>query len=193
MKSKKIDITDVFQDLFQNIRNDFFPRWDKDNIWRLNFDPYLPAIARCMNKEKVIIFQSIREPNEEFDQLLIHEIAHAVTNDRHGKKWQNRFLNAAKKAESLGRKSLAKSIREEVKLYQAMAQPMNAKMIYEAIQDTVWESEGKASYDTVIAHVIVGLYPDEIERRYKKCRRVYDEALKDCMEYFEEKDEYDEL
>ena len=49
MKSKLLDITSMLQETFENIRNDFFPRWDKDNLWQLKLDPSLPEVR--INKQ----------------------------------------------------------------------------------------------------------------------------------------------
>ena len=132
-------------------------------------------------KEKRIVINYLSSNKDEMDSLLIHEITHAVTSDRHGKQWQNRFLNAAKQAEKMGRISLAKAIRDEVKKFQNMSPPPNAEMIYQQVQDIVLGTEGRMPYEAIIEHISrgIGLRPEEMEKRFKKCRKVYDSAVED--------------
>jgi len=119
------------------------------------------------------------------DSLLIHEITHAVSSDKHGKQWQNRCLKAAKQTDKMGRKSLAKAIRDDVKMFQNMSPPPNTEMIYQKIRDLVLvtevETEGLWPYEKIIKYISweVGLDPEEIEKRFKKCRKVYDSAVED--------------
>ncbi len=46
------------------------------------------------------------------DDLLVHEICHAVTNGSHGKAWQRRMEIAARRADELGR-AVAKLLRQK--------------------------------------------------------------------------------
>lgn len=175
----------ILQKTFEQTRKDFFPRWDKDNEWRIELNLNFLWKGRCENKRKTIVINPLRCDKGEIQILLIHEIAHAVTSDKHGKQWQNRYLKAAKQAEEMGRNSLAKAIRDEVKMYQNMSPPPNAKMIYERIQEIVLETEveteGIWPYEKIIKNISweIGLDPEEMEKRFKKCRKVYDSAVED--------------
>src|SRR5207253_1787653 len=89
--------------------------------------------GRCDSKRRVIeiVIQHI-DPNER-DNLLIHEICHAVANGSHGKAWQDRMEKAAKRADELDRDRLAKRLRQEIVNYQDFAE--GREQAYQTIQD----------------------------------------------------------
>ena len=83
-KAEKDQMMNALEKRFEQIRKDFFPRWDKGNVWQIKLDTSLPGHGRCDKKEKTIVIQRVTDDNDKMDSLLIHEIAHAVTTDGHG-------------------------------------------------------------------------------------------------------------
>lgn len=101
---------------FQRIKKEFFQSWDKKNQWRIRQDKRYkrPGYAECQAERKTIkvnlhnldnLHRKISE--DDVDQLIIHEICHAVVNRYHGPNFLKQLKEARLHAESIGRRSLA--------------------------------------------------------------------------------------
>jgi len=128
----------------------------------------------------------ISNSDDELYKLLIHEIAHAVIDGSHGVRWMNRYEKAGKIAEKIGRKGLAESIYVEIGKYKESPKE-TAEMLHQKIWDTVLDisfdpslKRVDPSYDAIIEHIArgYGCYREEFEAKYKKCRKVFNEAMK---------------
>lgn len=104
---------------FQRIKREFFPRWDKNNQWRIRQDKRYkrPGYAECQAERKTIKVNLYKLDNlnrniseDDVDQLIIHEICHAVVNQYHGPNFYKRIKEVRLHAESIGRRSLAELI-----------------------------------------------------------------------------------
>lgn len=112
--------------LFNEVRSCFFPRWDTNKQWkveaRLEWHQSLRVIdwGFCDDKHKTIrIWPAwVCQDDNALRVLLIHEIAHATERCNHQPKWQARCLKAASKAEGMGNQRLADAIRLDVKPHQ---------------------------------------------------------------------------
>ena len=108
---------------FKNVRNHFFPKWDKAGLWkcRLSRDPARDVCeGYCDDRKKVIYFNG-RVKEKDLRLLLIHEICHAVMgapSALHAAGWQRRMLQAAATAERFDEQTLAESLRAQVAAYQ---------------------------------------------------------------------------
>ena len=99
---------------FESIRSIFFPKWDRKHEWILR-DAHPGecfGLGYCVSTGKIIVV------TDDTEGTLIHEIAHAVTHQGHGKKWQNRMEKAARKAEKAESSGfLAACIRKDYTTY----------------------------------------------------------------------------
>jgi hypothetical protein len=166
---------------FDYIRKTFFPRWDKERKWTVDLDWHLPSIGRCNRDLKKIVIGGMPKNQNRLYLWLIHEIGH-VWCYGHAKKWQDRMLKAAQKADSIGNKILANFLRNEVNAYIEATKKggkVTASTIYSLISDAMLEKP-EESYEFIISWVAreIGLYPQEVEKRYKRCRNVYNRAQK---------------
>jgi hypothetical protein len=167
---------------FEHVRKTVFPQWDKNDEWKVFYDPGLPPSGICLIEKKKIIVQSVYEYSEALNALLVHEICHSSA-PGHGKRFLIRMLKAADRADRVGWSKVADLIREEVKNYEN-GRAATASEMYERIADCLMDNHN-ASYESVIAYMAqeYGMHPDEFEKCYKKCREVYDEAYREWQEY----------
>src|ERR1700681_2068403 len=103
---------------FRDIKHLFFPRWDRQNVWRISTKSKRRVHGHCDVRRRVIEIVVQHADPDKRDGLLIHEICHAVANGNHGKEWQRRMEMAARQADDLGRIGLAKLLRQEIANYQ---------------------------------------------------------------------------
>jgi len=105
--------------------------------------------------------------------LLIHEIAHAVTDSAHGKKWRIRMEKAAEKARNVGELDIANLIYEELAGYDKGIN-ICADHVYGSIEDAVLDVPD-ASFDKIIELVRrrFGLTKEELLSRYKRSKEVF--------------------
>lgn len=101
---------DFRKSLFQFVRKEFFPRWDKGNNWILG-EVKPPYMGRCDRSKKIIeVLYNMPHIQNSFVFLLIHEICHAVSTDYHGQRWRKRMLMASEVARRKGNKQLSRMI-----------------------------------------------------------------------------------
>lgn len=111
--------------LFETIRKTYYPNWDAGGEWTVKLlpsrDPSLRfAQGRCDDEAKTILineYQTACTDSEKVELLLIHEIAHAVTQPNHRIAWRNQMESVAEVAEGIGRKRLAELIRQQIREY----------------------------------------------------------------------------
>ncbi|MBN2381432.1 hypothetical protein JXQ70_00985 [bacterium] len=172
------------QKAFEYVRKTYFPRWDKGGEWSVQLDPGLRLEGECIIKEKKIKVQSVSNNKIELYHLLIHEICHTSALG-HKKKWLNRMLKKAEIAERVGELELSISLKNEVDS-EINADYPTPNDVYNNVVDWVNEAQGDASYEYIIYSVakMIGFMPHELEERYKECRKVYDEAVKNIKEFY---------
>ena len=167
----------TLQEEFDQVRETFFPSWDKEKKWRIvdKAGPYCPH--GCVDKKAQVVEVQCMSPGQSLRVCLIHEIAHAVSSLGHGKEWQDRVEKAARKAESIGETSVAQALREEVRLYTepfAAAEP-TAELAYSRMKECCLSCPSP-SFEQAVDSVRhdYGLTREEFLRRFKKCREVYE-------------------
>ncbi len=172
-------MTDTLQKEFNQIRQTFFPSWDRNREWGIveKMGPYSPH-GYLDGKAKVIGIQSMG-PGQSLKVVLIHEIAHAVSSISHGKKWQNRMNKSAQKAESIGETKLAEALKEEIRLYTepfAAVKP-TAGAVYNRVKDECL-SCARPSFDQVVDCIRYdcGLTKEEFLRHFKRSQRIYEQT-----------------
>lgn len=165
------------QDAFKYVRKTFFPRWDKNNQWSVRIVHDLPIEGRCEKGIKTVSLQYVSGDEDKLHLLLIHEICHSSASG-HSKKWSSRMLKAATRAEKAGCSNVADLIRKDVKRTEG-ATSVNASMVYEFIH-LVLNDKLDESYEDFMNYVARewGMYPDEFEKRFKQCRKVYKKAYR---------------
>ena len=76
---------------FREIKHLFFPRWDRQDTWRVSSRSRRKVHGHCDPERRVIEIVIQHSDPDERDKLFIHEICHAVAEMSHGKKWQDRM------------------------------------------------------------------------------------------------------
>jgi hypothetical protein len=160
---------------FVFVKTAFFPRWDKNESWRVQYSKTRKCQGRADDEAKTIIYGS-------GDPVLVlaHEICHAVTNGGHGKKWIARYEKVAVRASRIGMAELSKQIREEIEQYRGRPREDLATCIYEDIEDIILNSYETPTYKSVVGWVAWknGTTRRELEKKYKRCRAAYEKGVK---------------
>jgi hypothetical protein len=172
------------QEQYEEVRRDFFPRWDRQKNWSLHVIQDLDgAHGRCDAPHKRIVSGF---NGDELVLVLIHEIAHAVVSGGHGKKWQARMERAAIAAEGLGRMELAGLLRKEIAGYSDPLARVTAAGVYSEIEDAII-GVPQANFLQVVDWVRreYGLNRQEFFRRFRRAKAVYQEARRWCRELME--------
>jgi hypothetical protein len=112
-------LTQELRAAYADVRRDFFPRWDRQRLWRFRVGG---APGRCQSqcdtKLRLIRINVLHPEPDERDLLLIHEICHALACVAHWRPWFRRMRKAADRAEAFGRAHLADMIRQHVREYE---------------------------------------------------------------------------
>ena len=167
---------------FERIGRTFFPRWNRAKRWRARADPTLDSNGRCKPGQKTILIKSGCDAHWSLSALLVHEICHAVTEQRHGSRWKAKMLDVAEKASKLGGESLASEIRNDVAgtedvLTRARGGDREAyELIRIGVQDHGWRSWRKIQ--EVIATEF-GIGQADVLKYFPEARQVLDSALRE--------------
>lgn len=166
---------------FLKFKTAFFSRWDRQNLWRISTRSRRKVHGSCDPDRRVIEIVIQHTDPDERDKLLIHEICHAVVDGSHGKKWQDRMVKAAKRADELGRDRLAKLLREEVKGYQEASTSL--EVAYNQIRDAL-DDYPDLTFTQIKRWLAdqYGLLVCEVCTSFRRARRVFDEAKRDALE-----------
>lgn len=166
---------------FQEIKSQYFPRWDCQNLWRISTRSRRKVEGCCEPERRVIeIAVQYADPDKR-DRLLIHEICHAVADGGHGKKWQDRMERAASRADELGRDRLAKLLREEIEGARESWKPVDEA--YGIVQE--WLT---CNPDLTLAQVRralaqeYGLLASEVGKKLRRFKKVFMEAKQEALE-----------
>jgi predicted metal-dependent hydrolase len=166
---------------FLDIKHLFFPRWDRQNRWQISTKSRRNVHGHCDRDRRVIAIVIQHTDPDERDKLLIHEICHAVANGSHGKVWQRRMEEAARRADELGRDVLAKILRQEIVNYQEFAE--GREQAYQTVQDWL-----NAEPDLTLAQVkrsladLTGLLVSEVSTKLRRFEKVYRAAKREALE-----------
>ena len=168
---------------FQTVRQQFFPRWDRESRWRIRQVSDLNGAHGRVYPETRTIRITHLPDGDEGTVLLIHEIAHAASNWGHGKKWQARMERAAVAADAMSRPELARLLRKEVAGYRDPVARVTARLAYQEISDAVVEAP-----DVTFLQVVDCLRRDygfsrkEFLDRFRRARAVFDRERRDEAE-----------
>jgi hypothetical protein len=125
--------------VFAEVRNSFFPSWDKINKWTVILEAESPSAVvieipwteapetplpteigyngYCDRETKTIYINPalVDSGGDGLRFTLAREICHAIAGPSHRKKWQTRFLKVGHTAKGQGQTRLADRIRKEVR------------------------------------------------------------------------------
>ena len=186
------EISKSFLYCFQYIRTTFFPDWDKGRRWQVVQVADLDgAQGRCERATKTISVLDGIEHDDLF-ALLIHEIAHAVSNDCHGERWLQRMEKAANRADQEGLPTVAALLRQQIAGYQDGFR-MTAEMMYGEIENCV-VGEPQVTLPQVVDFLRrdYGISRDQFLHRFRRVERVFEEAQRDVRESAEAKERWSE-
>ena len=166
---------------FREIKQLYFPHWDRDHRWRISTKSRWQVHGHC-DRERLIIEIVVQHADpDKRDGLLIHEICHAVAKGNHGKAWQRRMGKAARRAADLGRDGLARWLRQEIADYQ------EAEDVTEEAYQTVqrWLADDPDLTLTQVKLSLADLYGflvSEVGTTFRRIEKVYRAAKQDAVE-----------
>ncbi len=166
---------------FQQIKRLFFPRWDRQNLWRISTRSRRKVHGHCDSDRRVIEIVVQYADQDELDRLLVHEICHAVAAGGHGKVWQSRMEKAARRADELGRTRLAEMLRQEIVEYQESA--VGVAEGYQTVQD--WLTHNPALTLAQVKRSLAneyGLLTSEVSTTFKRLETVFAAAKREALE-----------
>ena len=153
---------------YQNIRKLFFPRWDREGLWKVSSNPpedgkVSSGLGYCDPDNKII---HVMTDSEGYSITLIHEICHAVTTQSHEKKWFQRMMKANVVADQLGNDQLATEIREDVDMF-ATAPRLSAAEVESRFCDAVIDAPG-LDFENIVQGVATqnGITSEELLQRW---------------------------
>ena len=154
---------------YQNIRKLFFPRWDREGLWRVSSNPpedgkgCFSLAGYCDPDNKII---HVMTDSEGYSLTLAHEICHAVTTQSHEKKWFQRMMKANVVADQLGSNQLATEIREDADMF-AAAPRLSAAEVESRFCDAVIDAPG-LDFENIVQGVAVehGITSEELLQRW---------------------------
>jgi hypothetical protein len=172
----------TINDELRDVRQQFFPRWDRAGRWRVRqFTDLDGAQGRCCREDRTIRVTPLQ--GEEGVALLIHEIAHAVATDGHGRKWQARMEQAAVTADQLGRSELAGLLRKETAGYNDPLAKVTAAGVYGEITDAVVENPGVTFWQVIdCVRRDYGCSRKEFLKHFRRAKVVFDREREDAEE-----------
>ena len=166
---------------FLEIKHLFFPRWDRDDRWRISTRSRRTVHGYCDAERRVVEIVIQHADPDKGDNLLIHEICHAVAKGGHGKVWQRRMEKAARRADELGRDVLAKLLRQEIVNYQEFAE--SREEAYQTVEDWMHHEP-----DLTLAQVkrsianLHGLLVSEVGTKLRRFEKVYWAAKREALD-----------
>lgn len=161
------------QEIYQDIRRTYFPKWDKKCEWKLKLLEDINGSQGFCDTQNKTIYTLYTN-----NLVIIHEICHAVTEQGHNKRWTTRMELVAEDAEKDGNSELATEIRNQIEAY-SMSPKITAKMVYNEIQDIAYMSSSDISYEDTIEFVRrnYGMSERDFLKKYKKTRQAYEVGM----------------
>ena len=155
---------------YQNIRKLFFPRWDREGLWKVSSNPpedrkgCFGLKGYCDTDNKII---HVMTDSEGYSLTLVHEICHAVTTQSHDKKWCRRMMKATAVANQLGNHQLAVMIKEEVDGYAKGLRFGGAAEVESRFHDAVFDAPS-LDFESIVRGVASehGITSEHLMRRW---------------------------
>lgn len=163
---------------YRRICRDYFSHWADAVNWKLTKRPrlkYTQECGYCVKARKTFHLPGWR-PGDNGDLLLIHEICHAVTALNHEKRWQDRMIAAAARAEALGASSLGQMLRDKVESYR---HGISEEVELAAVMDSLLEVARTQTTSFISAFRTsageVGLSVSELRKRLPNAQKEFEE------------------
>lgn len=166
------------------VRKNFYPRWDRARQWRFSFvgrQRLRGARGLCDDKTKSIFLLTKYKNTDQLLALAIHEVCHAVTDKRHGKKFLNRLEKARTHAALIDQKEVANQLSFEINSYKE-GKKITARDMYTKIEDVVRDTADINLKFTEIVDFLrfeVAMSRKEFLHRFKRAKEVYMESKAD--------------
>jgi hypothetical protein len=170
------------QRAFAEVRALLYPRWDRAYRWRIatrrnrhgRDEDYGSGETRW-----IVISPDIAACGGEPLRLQIaSEIAHAITGPAGGKRFRARMRKAAMVAHAHGKTELAALLEQEADAGGAV--PRFDDDVRLIVEDILMEIPGSSREGVVrMLSGALGLKPDELDRRYRRLRRIQEAAPKE--------------
>lgn len=160
---------------FEEIKKTYFPRWRSAGEWQCRRGEHISWHGQCDDSRKILFIGFIPEDEEEI--VILHEAVHAVAGPYHGKRFLRRFEQAAQTARLIGDEKMARRIENEIDGYKNRSYRVTAAFVYGSIEDAV-RDQPQATYEEVVTWLVrdCGVDLESFEKRWKRARRVYEEA-----------------
>ena len=183
----------ILDTIFQWVRQNFFPNWDKSGKWTIEaYHLHRGLAGSCSNKgRKILVYNHLLWRREgklenplELTTTIIHEAAHAVLPKpgNHGKRWRCEIAECCDRAKEMRMTSLYKRLREESSVYiLTKGGRVTAKWVYSTIKELL-KKDRTATFENIMNQIdyIVGKAQLDtsgvtfLDKKFKLCRRVYD-------------------
>jgi hypothetical protein len=169
------------KDAFDYIKSTYFKSWNKHGEWIIELIPNLAlekVIVPCSKIEKspksakfqTITLHSIPKSQKELYSLIIHLIAHAISENSHEMPWLVNMLNALKIAKRMKEPELVELIAKDIQPYQAIVE----RDVYKSIIEFLFEHP-YSNYDSILKKVSIKFKssPTVISKQFKSCKTMY--------------------
>lgn len=185
-----------FINQWQFVRETFFPRWDRQARWKVRIRsnvPWGPQGANCEMDKREIVFSSIPSDIIAAQELLIHEICHAVGYIGHETSWQRRMEKAIARANELGLGALVNKLKEDLAMYHGGRKSRKgdylsgyAEDVYGEIRDIIMDVP-TVSFNTVVSSLSydLSMWTREFLKRYRRARVVYKKAREEIAKDYQ--------
>ena len=183
----------ILDTIFQWVRQNFFPNWDKSGKWTIEaYHLHRGLAGSCSNKgRKILVYNHLLWRGEgklenplELTTTIIHEAAHAVLPKpgNHGKRWRCEIAECCDRAKEMRMTSLYKRLREESWIYiVSEGGRVTAKLVYAKIKELLQKNRTDTFENIMrrIDYMAGKAQPDPstdtvLDKKFKLCRRVYD-------------------
>jgi len=180
--------------IFGELKEIYFPGWDKANEWHIRVssglrDIFASGECNCARKIIYLVPEGFRSV-ETLRATIIHEICHAIYPDRshRSKLFQHKLLRAAEQAQQLGQQSLAEELNKHVEGCQL--KPLNRISFQRVLLDfeEILKQDPPMSLDIIIEMIaedwnrepdqLLKQYPD-LKKTVRKMKRQF--ANKQCL------------
>ena len=160
---------------FQDVRNLYFPRWDKSHEWDVVYgtlEQLRGNTGYCDTDAKTVYLD--RDSMEQFAlaevrAFIIHEICHDIGTAFHKRGWASRMEIAAKRADGLGEADLAVRLRRHIFAYSGNGtlEPYDHDHVLDFAFD-VCQSTPNIGYDDAIKRIAkyFGYTPKKVDRDF---------------------------
>ena len=158
----------LLEQQFCQIKTKFFPRWDPEKFWCVSGSLSTESGNICPNGHCSKADRTIHvlTNHDEHERMLVHLICHAVTENNHGRHWQERMTLASKRAKQIQKNELSIEILSEVEHYKKSIKPTCNSVEKKSYETAVNLPECSSSVWLEIVSSHYGLTGSELEKKF---------------------------